>query len=95
MATKKIPHFNRRHYEALATVIQGLALSHNELSNDELDELVNVRQGIASDFANMLGKDNPRFDRARFIRACIPGNNVRARKVVNGELPSNVWRAGR
>jgi hypothetical protein len=76
-ATRTLPKFAKRHYEALAQVIQSLALSHNELSNDELDELVSVRQGIANDFANMLAKDNPRFDRARFIQACIPGNNVR------------------
>jgi hypothetical protein len=84
MARVKLPKFNRRHYEALAQVIQGLALSHNELSNEELDELVSVRQGIAGDFADMLGRDNPRFDRERFIRACVPGANVRARTATKG-----------
>jgi hypothetical protein len=93
MATRKLPKFAKRHYEALAQVIQGLALSNNELSNEELEELISVRQGIAGDFANMLGKDNPRFDRERFIRACVPGANVRARKAkTNGQvLPAIEW----
>ena len=29
--------------------------------------------------ADMLARDSGRFDRARFIRACEPGANVRAR----------------
>jgi len=77
--------------------VQGLVLSHNELNGDELSELVSIRQAIASGFADMLGRDNPRFDRERFITACTPGANVRARtaniKAQNGQLPSNQWRA--
>jgi hypothetical protein len=95
MAKVKLPKFAKRHHEVIAQVIQGLALSNNELSRDELDELIEVRRSIAGDFANMLGKDNPRFDRQRFIRACVPGANVRARTAAkgNGQLPVNVWRA--
>jgi len=29
--------------------------------------------------ANMLCRDNPRFNSARFIAACMPGANVKAR----------------
>jgi hypothetical protein len=92
-AKRKLPIFAKRHYERLAQVVQGLVLSHDELSEVELDELAYTRHDIADAFANMLEKDNPRFDRRRFVQACVPGNNVKARKVVNGELPVNVWRA--
>lgn len=30
-------------------------------------------------FAELFRDDNPRFDEARFRRACVPGANVRAR----------------
>ena len=30
-------------------------------------------------FADMLASQNPRFNRDRFLRACVPGANVRAR----------------
>lgn len=30
-------------------------------------------------FADALAGTNPRFDRDRFLRACLPGANVRAR----------------
>ena len=97
MAKRKLPIFAKRHYERLASVIQGLVLSHSELSDDELGELIEIRRGIAAEFAEMLGKDNPRFDRDRFIRACVPGANVRAR-TANGASNSkalllNEWRA--
>ena len=91
-ATRTIPKFERRHYEALATVIQGLVLSHDELSEVELDELAYTRHDIADAFANMLERDNPRFDRKRFVAGCNPGANVKARNP-NGELPANQWRA--
>jgi hypothetical protein len=97
-ATKTLPRFYKRQYEAIAQVIQGLVLSHNELSEDELDELISIRHSIAGEFADMLGRDDPRFDRDRFIHACVPGANVRARTAHikaqgNGQLPSNEWRA--
>ena len=34
---------------------------------------------ICSEFADALASSNPRFDDARFLRACVPGANVRAR----------------
>ena len=94
-AKPKLPKFAKRHYERIATVIQGLVLSHRELSECELNEFGGLRRSIAAEFAEMLGKDNPRFDRDRFERACVPGANVRARTANKGNgqaLPSNQWR---
>ena len=96
-AAHKLPIFAKRHYKRLAQVVQGVVLSHDESSECALSELVSIRRGIAGEFAAMLGRDNPRFDRERFIAACAPGANVRARtaniKAQNGQLPSNQWRA--
>jgi hypothetical protein len=71
--------FAKRHYEAIATVIQNLVLSDDELSGDELCELQRRRQCIAYEFADMFSRDNGQFKRDRFMYACQPGANVRAR----------------
>ena len=62
--------FQKRHYEAIATVIQNLNFTEDELYRREL---------IAQEFADMLKTDSPKFKYARFCRACEPGANVRAR----------------
>jgi hypothetical protein len=67
-------------------------LSQNELTQSELDELIEVRHNIIGDFVDMFEKDNPRFDRQRFINACQVGANVKARSTnANGQLPLNQW----
>jgi hypothetical protein len=71
--------FAKRHYEAIATVIQNLVLSDDELSGDELCELQRRRECIAYEFADMFASDNGQFQRDLFICACVPGANVRAR----------------
>ena len=66
------PNFQRRHYEALARVIQ----------DQDAKWFGNNLQiaDTAYALANMLQKDNPRFDRERFIAACQPGADVAKRK---------------
>lgn len=60
--------FSRRHYEAIARVLQSL------------DQITPWGATAArSIFADLLAQDNARFDRERFIRACEPGANVRAK----------------
>jgi hypothetical protein len=57
----------RKDYVALAEALAG------EFPVDSGSQLL-VRiadwRGIVAAVANVLGKDNPRFDRARFLRAC-------------------------
>jgi hypothetical protein len=48
------PAFQRRHYEMVAATLKGL----------------NVRMSAIVAFADMFAADNPRFDRARFLKAC-------------------------
>jgi hypothetical protein len=58
-------HFAREHYEAIATVMQSTH-KHNW-------------QTICEKLADMLKVDNSGFRRERFLKACQPGNDVRAR----------------
>jgi len=71
--------FAKRHYEAIALVIQHLVLSDDEHSDEELVELEARRQAIAREFADLFAGDSGQFQRERFIRACEPGANVRQR----------------
>ena len=71
--------FAKRHYEAIALVIQNLVYSDDELTDEELCELQRRRECIAYEFADMFARDNGEFKRDRFICACVPGANVRAR----------------
>lgn len=60
--------FAKRHYEAIAEVIQDIRGRH-----------LNAGLALTCAMANMLQSDNPRFDRARFEAACVPGANVKQR----------------
>jgi tetrahydrodipicolinate N-succinyltransferase len=71
--------FARRQYEAIAQLIQEVVLSDDELNEEELVEVERRRRAIASQFADLFAGDNGQFQRERFIRACEPGANVRAR----------------
>lgn len=64
--------FARRHYEAIATLMQ---------DTKPLKDATAFTQWYVDceGLADMLADDNARFDRERFIRACEPGANVRAR----------------
>lgn len=69
-------HFAKRHYEEIATAMQcahpGAGLS---LDNRAVMQWTDTVAQLARAFA----ADNGMFKRDRFIRACQPGNNVRAR----------------
>jgi hypothetical protein len=71
--------FHKRHYQKIAEVIQGLVLSHGEHDALGLAEVERVRQSITSAFAEMFKADNAAFQRGRFMGACEPGANVKAR----------------
>lgn len=64
--------FARRHYEVVARIIQ----AQHTTEHPEWDPPID---GIRDDFIALFERDNPRFDRARFERACEPGANVRKR----------------
>jgi hypothetical protein len=53
--------------ERAAEIIQGMDLAHHS---------VNIAKAA---FVEFFSSDNPRFDEARFLAACVPGANVKAR----------------
>jgi hypothetical protein len=66
-------HFNKRHYEAIATVLQNA---------NRACETDNQRRGVErvrNELADMFMGDNCLFDRNRFLHATIPGSNVKAK----------------
>ena len=63
MSTK----FQQRHYETIAQLLQN-AVALGGTVTDVIDA-----------FALTFERDNYLFDRDRFLRACEPGANVRAR----------------
>jgi hypothetical protein len=66
------PMFTKRHYEAVAETIQQIPTA-----GDKLDSL--RREVVANLFVATFARDNGNFQRDRFLRACKPGANVRAR----------------
>jgi hypothetical protein len=68
--------FQKRHYETIALVMQG---SHpgEGLSHDNRAVVQWLEQ--IRDLAEMFERDNKGFDIIRFMKACKPGANVRAR----------------
>ena len=58
---------SRKDFEVIAETIQRLNVSPS------------TRTEIALEFASTLGATNDRFNKDRFLRACAPGANVRAR----------------
>ena len=66
--------FTRRHYEAIAKVMQ-------DLQPGQFDSLAFREQHARTvqELCRMFERDNAAFDRDCFMRACIPGANVKAR----------------
>ena len=63
-----MPKFQRRHYEAIAEVLKDVRDSADtlQLFPPEIAAL----NGIITKTAEVFRRDNPRFDRDRFISAC-------------------------
>jgi len=75
--------FSKRHYETIATAMQdsfprilrNAFGEDSEVFSQAFDQWETTRDYLADAFA----RDNAQFKRDRFIRACQPGANVRAR----------------
>jgi len=55
-----------RHFATVAAIIKSMDLVQNGTGQGFVD----ARQDVAEHFATQLARTNPRFDRARFLRAC-------------------------
>jgi hypothetical protein len=62
--------FTRQHYKAIAEIIDGVCLMGYEPQGGEQDGADIAKSQIGKDLANYFIKDNPRFDRERFLTAC-------------------------
>jgi hypothetical protein len=68
--------FAKQHYEAIAQTMQdahpGSGLSDDNRAVVQWNETI-------KDLAEMFERDNPKFCIIRFMKACRPGANVKAR----------------
>jgi hypothetical protein len=71
-ANGKLSRFAKRHYEAIAEAMQE-ARAHLRC------DAINQHECVIGMLADMFAADNARFQRERFVNACQPGANVRAR----------------
>lgn len=58
----------KKHYELIASVINGAVISASEYGNE--DDIAFIKESVAEPMADALEKDNPKFDRAKFLEAC-------------------------
>jgi hypothetical protein len=68
------PMFQKRHYEAIALTAQD-TVKYRTASQKEV---IGVHK-LLHELARSFQRDNPQFDAQRFLNACEPGANVRAR----------------
>jgi hypothetical protein len=64
--------FAKRHYEAIALAMQDARLHVRCNGVEQMQCVVNI-------LADLFAGDNGMFKRDRFISACVPGANVKAR----------------
>ena len=64
--------FAKRHYEAIA-----LAMQHAHVPGNPVQR--NQWESVRNELADIFARDNGMFKRDRFMHACEPGANVRAR----------------
>jgi hypothetical protein len=70
------PKFCKRHYEAIALAMQEAKLYAVCKDIPHAEEVIAT---VVKELATTFARDNGEFKRDRFIRACEPGANVRAR----------------
>ena len=64
--------FAKRHYEAVALAMQSAHVIGDPARRDQWES-------VRNELADMFARDNGQFKRDRFMWACEPGANVRAR----------------
>lgn len=55
-----------RHFATVAAIIKNMDKVHNQEQG-----FIDIREDVAYHFAAELASTNPKFDRARFIAACL------------------------
>jgi hypothetical protein len=76
--------FARRHYRIIAAIIADLSLSDDEHDDLGLIEIEALRESVARQFANALAVNNPAFNRAVFLSACMAKEKPRVMQLPQG-----------
>jgi hypothetical protein len=64
--------FAKRHYEAIAVAMQAAHVLGDPAKRNQWES-------VRNELADMFARDNGQFKRDRFMWACEPGANVKAR----------------
>jgi hypothetical protein len=78
-ANSSLPKFCKRHYEAIATAMQNACPLVPRGSSNADPIRRNQWESVRNELTDMFARDNGLFKRDRFMWACEPGANVRAR----------------
>ena len=57
---------NKKDYTAIAEIIDG----NKQTSDDESWDFAHLNKDLVFELADYFQKENPRFDRERFLKAC-------------------------
>lgn len=73
--------FAKRHYERVAEAIQEAkrVVAGSDASAEAIEIAQTGIEAVVIELSFVFKGDNSNFSRDRFVRACVPGNNVRAR----------------
>lgn len=75
--------FQQRHFEALAQLMQDV----EPKAGTKAQSRAEYREQIIREMCALFSRDNPHFNEDRFRCACVPGANVRSRRVVGPAMP--------
>jgi hypothetical protein len=78
-ANGSLPHFQKRHYEAIALAMQEARPLALRGSSNADPIRRNQWESVRNELTDMFASDNGQFKRDRFMHACEPGANVKAR----------------
>ena len=65
---KAMPHFTKKHYDALAQVLKNSSTKISELPGDTTDIQLGLSVAVSA-MITLFAEDNPRFNKAAFIAA--------------------------
>lgn len=61
-------HMTKKHFEAIAAILNSFYIVPRGVPSRALEAA--AVSGIAEEMADLFAQENPRFDRARFLKAC-------------------------
>jgi hypothetical protein len=65
--------YSKQNYIDVANILKDYRLAGWGYASDEVQTRADTAADIAYDFANLFERDNPNFDRGKFIKAATAG----------------------